>query len=404
MADSTRGDVLLPGRGTSRLLEVVQELSLARDLASIMKIVRSAARELAGSDGATFVLRDGDNCHYADEDAIEPLWKGRRFPMEACISGWAMTHREAVVLEDIYADPRIPADAYRPTFVKSLVMVPIRKLSPVGAIGNYWSRPTRPADDTIALLQALADSTSIAMENVELLSTLERRVAERTTELEAANQELAAFSYAVSHDLRAPLRAILAFGEILREEHADALGEGRQHLDRIQHAATKMGALITDLLRLSTATAGELRRDTFDLDAVAREVVADLARAEPARQVDVTIASPLPAYGDHRLVRAVLVNLIGNAWKFSSKTPHPVIEIGERDGAFFVRDNGAGFNPAYAAKLFVPFQRLHSAAEFEGTGIGLATVQRVVNRHGGKIWAESQPGAGATFYFTLAGG
>lgn len=393
---------MTPHRGTIRLLEVVQELSLARDLETIMRIVRTAARELAGSDGATFVLRDGDNCHYADEDAIEPLWKGLKFPIDACISGWAMKHREAVLLEDIYADPRIPTDAYRPTFVKSLVMVPIRRLSPVGAIGNYWSTHHKADDETIEILQALADSTSVAMENVELVSTLERRVAERTAELEAANKELESFSYAVSHDLRAPLRTIASFGEILRQEHAGALGEGKEHLERITGATAKMNALITDLLRLSTASSGELLRDTFELDAIAREVVRDLAAADPDREVAVTIASPMTAYGDARLVRAVLVNLIGNAWKFSSKKPAPAIEIGMAGGAFFVRDNGAGFNPAYASRLFTPFQRLHSAADFDGTGIGLATVQRVINRHGGKIWAEGKPGGGATFYFTLA--
>lgn len=149
-----------------RLVTLVQELSLARDLPSVMAIVRRGARELSGADGATFVLRDGDRCFYADEDAIEPLWKGQRFPMSACISGWSMLHREAVAIADIYADPRIPADAYRPTFVKSLVMVPIRQLEPIGAIGTYWASPHAATDAQVRVLSALADSTSIAIENV----------------------------------------------------------------------------------------------------------------------------------------------------------------------------------------------------------------------------------------------
>jgi hypothetical protein len=173
-------------------VEVVQRLSLARDIPTIQDIVRRAARQLTGADGATFVLRDGDRCYYADEDAIAPLWKGQRFPMSACISGWAMLNRRPAVIPDIYADDRIPHDAYRPTFVMSLAMVPIRTLDPVGAIGNYWARPHQATPEEVALLQALADTTAVAMENVRVFAELEERVRARTAELEAANQQLAA--------------------------------------------------------------------------------------------------------------------------------------------------------------------------------------------------------------------
>ena len=176
----------------SRLVDVVQEVSLTRSLAALMQVVRSEARRLTGADGATFVLRDGDRCYYADEDAIAPLWKGLRFPLEACISGWVMLHREPAVIPDIYADPRIPAEAYRPTFVKSLAMVPIRTKAPVGAIGNYWAEPRQPTDREVKLLQALADSTAVAMENIQLYEGLEQRVAERTRDLEQRNAELTA--------------------------------------------------------------------------------------------------------------------------------------------------------------------------------------------------------------------
>jgi diguanylate cyclase (GGDEF)-like protein len=152
--------------------------------------VRKAARELTGCDGATFVLRDNGKCHYADEDAIEPLWKGSRFPMEMCISGWAMLNKQPAVIPDIYVDPRIPHAAYRPTFVKSLVMVPIRQLDPIGAIGNYWAEHRQPTDEEVRLLQALADSASIAMENVQVYAELEARVKARTAELEKANAEI----------------------------------------------------------------------------------------------------------------------------------------------------------------------------------------------------------------------
>lgn len=156
-----------------RLLQAVQELSLARNLSDIQEIVRTSARALSGADGATFVLRDDDNCYYADEDAIAPLWKGSRFPLTSRVSGWAMPNRDAAVIPDIYRDHRIPHTLYRPTFVKSLVMVPIRRLDPIGAIGNYWAYHHRPTEQEVRLLQALADSTSIALENVQIYAELE---------------------------------------------------------------------------------------------------------------------------------------------------------------------------------------------------------------------------------------
>ena len=180
--------------GMERLIGAVQELSLARDLATIQRIVRAAARELTGADGATFVLRDNGYCYYADENAISPLWKGKRFPMEACISGWAMLNRKPAVIEDIYQDARIPHEAYRPTFVKSLAMVPIRTLDPVGAIGNYWATMREPREQEVRLLQALADSTAVAMENVQVYRELEQRVEARTAELQAANEEIRTLS------------------------------------------------------------------------------------------------------------------------------------------------------------------------------------------------------------------
>ncbi len=186
-ADGTQPDYV---RGMARLLQAVQELSLARSLEEIQRIVRTAARELTGCDGATFVLRDNGKCYYVDEDAIAPLWKGSRFPMEVCISGWAMLNREAAVIPNIYADARVPQAAYRPTFVKSLVMVPIRTLDPVGAIGNYWAHERTPSAQEVSLLQALADSTSVAMENVGVYAELEQRVRDRTTALQQANEEI----------------------------------------------------------------------------------------------------------------------------------------------------------------------------------------------------------------------
>ncbi len=235
---------------------------------------------------------------------------------------------------------------------------------------------------------------------------LEQRVAERTIQLEAANRELEAFSYSVSHDLRAPLRGIDGFSQALLEDYADTLDDqGRDYLRRVRSATQRMAGLIDDLLNLSRITRSELRREEVDLSAQAHSVVEQLRQAQPERQVEFHIADGLTAQGDSRLLRIALENLIGNAWKFTGKTADAMIEFGlTRDGdedIYFVRDNGAGFDMAYAGKLFGAFQRLHDVREFEGTGIGLATVQRIIRRHGGRVWAEGEPGRGATFHFTL---
>ena len=393
-------------RGMERLVTAVQELSLARDLAGVQAVVRHAAREMTGADGATFVLRDGDMCHYADEEAIAPLWKGQRFPMSSCISGWAMLNREAAVIEDIYADPRIPHDAYRPTFVKSLAMVPIRTLDPIGAIGNYWAKPHLPTAEEVKLLRALADATSVALENVRVYAELERRVEERTAALEEVNKELETFSYSVSHDLRGPLRSIGGFSQLVLDDYGPKLDEnGKRFLGYIHAATQRMAELIDDLLKLSRVNRTPLKRDSLRLDLLAWEVVTDLETREPERQCSVEIAPDLATRGDPRLAKVLLENLIGNAWKFTGKRADARISVGRetRQGSpvFYVRDNGAGFDMRYADKLFTPFHRLHGESEFPGNGIGLATVHRIVTRHGGRIWAEAGEGKGATFYFTL---
>jgi len=227
-------------------------------------------------------------------------------------------------------------------------------------------------------------------------------------ELEAKNEELESFSYSVAHDLRAPLRAIDGFGLALIEDYADKLDEeGKQYLSYVRESAQQMARLIDDLLALSRVTRGEFKRAPNDLTAIARAVAARLARANPDRKVEVMIADGLAVEGDERLLTIAFENLLGNAWKFTAKEAVARIEVGVIAGerrTFFVRDNGAGFDMTYASKLFGMFQRLHANAEFEGTGIGLATVQRVVRRHSGAIWAEGAVGRGATFYFTLDGG
>ncbi len=227
-------------------------------------------------------------------------------------------------------------------------------------------------------------------------------------ELEAANKELESFSYSVSHDLRSPLRGIDGFSRTLAEDYASQLDErGRNYLQRIRAATQRMGQLIDDLLELARLTRSEMRRVPLDLSALARSVADELRQTQPERAVELLIAPDLRASADPTLLRVVLLNLLGNAWKFTGKQPRARIEVGTvvHDGqpVFFVRDDGAGFDMTYADKLFGPFQRLHGQREFEGTGVGLATVNRIIHRHGGRVWGESQPGQGATFYFTLPG-
>lgn len=235
---------------------------------------------------------------------------------------------------------------------------------------------------------------------------LEERVAERTQELASTNKELEAFAYSVSHDLRAPLRAIDGFSQALLEDCAERLDlAGKDHLLRVRRAAQRMSALIDDMLNLSRVTRSPIRREPLDLSAMAKSIVEELRCADPARKVECEIEEGLAATGDFQLLRAALDNLLRNSWKYTSSHATAKIEFGKRQGngksAFFVRDDGAGFDPCHAARLFGAFQRLHTEAEFPGTGVGLATVQRIVHRHGGEIWAEGAVEKGATFYFTL---
>jgi PAS domain S-box-containing protein len=225
-------------------------------------------------------------------------------------------------------------------------------------------------------------------------------------QLEVVNKELEAFSYSVSHDLRAPLRSIDGFSSALMEDYADKLdAQGLSHLKRIRAATQRMAQLIDDLLKLARVSRSEMRTEAVDLSAIANGILAEWRKAEPSRQVECVVQNAMVGHGDQRLLSLVLENLLGNAWKFTSKTPRAKIEFAAsaQDGekVYFVRDNGAGFDMAYAEKLFGAFQRLHTAADFPGIGVGLATVQRIVHRHGGRVLANGAEGKGATFSFTL---
>lgn len=240
----------------------------------------------------------------------------------------------------------------------------------------------------------------------ELNETLELKVAERTKQLEVANKELESFSYSVSHDLRAPLRGIAGFTQILKDNYGSTLDEkAQEYLSRVLAATDRMGVLIDDMLALSRVTRNDFTPQQIDLRVLARGIVENLRHSSPDREVEIIISEGMTTQGDPRLLTILLENLLGNAWKFTSKVPHARIELSsETDGddrIFCLRDNGAGFDLRYADKIFAPFHRLHTVTEFPGTGIGLAIVQRIVHRHGGRIWAEGEVGRGATFHFTI---
>lgn len=387
-----------------RLVGVVQELSQARDIDAITAIVRSAARRLTGADGATFVLRDCDQCYYADEDAISPLWKGRRFPMSACISGWVMLHGRSTVIEDIYSDARIPADAYRPTFVKSLAMVPIRRNAPIGAIGNYWATQRQPTEEEVAILQALADTTSVALENAQLYAELQAKVQtlqERERRIHEQRDALEVFTRALAHDLKEPVRAIRSFAELMAQcDPSSAKAQG--YFQHIRNAAERMSMLI-DTVFLYTQLDDPvcLAKERCDMGQVLEAVQENLQRLICERRAVISSDRLPEVDANPAQMLQVVQHLIANALHHgkAAVTVHIGAEEVAEGWRFSVRDDGPGIAPAYLEKIFVPFKRL--ANKEERAGLGLAICRKILDLHGGRIWCASEPGQGAVFFFTL---
>ena len=284
----------------------------------------------------------------------------------------------------------------------------------VGAV-DYLVKPVVPefVRSKVAVFVELAKKTELLRRQAQLLQESEQEArelaetrAELVRDLEHKNRELESFSYAVSHDLRAPLRRIESFGRAVQESQAARLDDaGRRYLDRVREASRQMSQLIDDVLYLARVTRAEMREQELDLSALVTLLLDRMLEAEPGRQVEIKVRPGVTVTADGQLLRIAVENLLENAWKFTSKTPAARIEFGVTNMAgeptYFVRDNGAGFDMAYADRLFGPFQRLHSSSEFPGTGIGLATVQRIIHRHGGRVWAEGMPGQGATLHFTI---
>lgn len=307
----------------------------------------------------------------------------------------------------LLADRTAESSKARSVVVWTFVAASLLAVLLLGATAELAIRAVR---DRQSLVHSEAE-IRVLNEQLRLTNTsLEERVEQRTRELANTNQELEAFSYSVSHDLRAPLRTIDGFSLALSEDYADKLDEaGRDYITRVRGGVQRMGTLIDSLLQLSRVTRSDLQSERVDLSQVATLVFGELEALEPTRSVEFVAQPGVLVVGDSRLLRITLENLIGNAWKFTSKTPGALIQFGSQPGTgeyhgttvYFVRDNGAGFDMQYVDRLFTAFQRLHGDREFKGSGIGLATVSRIIRRHHGSIWAEGQIGRGATFYFTL---
>ncbi|ESQ83715.1 hypothetical protein AEAC466_11960 [Asticcacaulis sp. AC466] len=391
-------------RAMEYLVGVVQALSQARDVGEVAVIVRNAARNLTGADGATFVLRDGNACYYADENAIAPLWKGKRFPMEMCVSGWVMLNRQAVTIPDIYQDARVPTEAYRPTFVKSLAMVPIRREAPIGAIGNYWAVNRTPTSEEMAILQALADTTSVALENIQLYDTLREKVKAleaQQARIQAQHETLEVFTRALAHDLREPVRTVRSFSDLIVE--GGGTPETRpDYFDFIRKAADRMAMLIdTVFLYTQLDDPSRLVRKPCDMNDVVQAAKENLAHLIIERGAGVTydILPKLSAHPTHMM--QVLQNLIANAIHHGPEgvKVHISAEQGEDGWQFSVLDDGPGIAANDTTRIFQPFKRLNQNEE--GAGLGLSLCRKIVGLHGGRIWCESTVGKGAKFIFTL---
>jgi signal transduction histidine kinase len=385
-----------------RLVIAVQELSHARDIDSVAAIVRRAARELTGADGATFVLKDGDKCFYADENAISPLWKGQRFPLQHCVSGWVMHHKEPAIIEDIYKDQRVPIDAYRPTFVKSMAMVPIRKDNPIGAIGNYWAKNRRPTRDEIEILQALADVTAVAIENANLDAQLKKKI----EALENSNMALSRFAWISSHDLKAPLRAIDNISQWIVESIDNRqYQEAKEHVKIMQGRVQRMERLLKDILEYAQI---EYILDPYKegervSGAQLLQDVIDLANVPQGFTIEVN-----PAFKKFSLPRMplqqVFSNLVNNAISHNDKKTGGMVTVDGEEAdnhyIFTVSDNGPGIAAEYHDKIFEMFQVLKSRDVHEGSGMGLALVKKILNVYGSDITVNSVVGRGSVFKFT----
>ncbi len=392
----------------ARLLRVAHDLSFARDLATVVVTARKAARELTGADGVTIVLRSGNECYYADEDAIAPLWKGRRFPLEACVSGWVMTQNLAAVIADIYADSRVPHDVYQPTFVKSLAMVPVGAPEAIAAIGAYWAVHHEATEDEVGAMTLLADNIALALRNVELydeLSVALRREKDARRVAEAATASKDEFLTLVAHELRQPLHASLA---ALRMMSTGTTVESGEHARSVvERQLTQMTRLVEELLESARIVRGHVHLNVavFDVRGTI-ERAAESARALIAERQHEFVVSlpeePVIVQADAASLEQVFSNLLSNAAKYTDPGGRITLSLAvdQNFANITVSDTGRGIDPAAISTIFNLFAR--AASDVRGFGVGLAATRRLVELHGGTIQARSDGvGRGAQFRVSL---
>ena len=396
------------------LLDTVTALASARDEGGVCNIVRRAARALTGADGVTFVLRRGSHCYYAEEDAIGPLWKGRQFPMDTCISGWAMLHRQHVVIPDIYSDDRIPHDAYRPTFVKSLVMVPVRREDPIAAIGAYWAKYHEATPLEVGLLQNLADAAALALHNVQLDANLKAALSherDARESAESASRLKDEFLALLSHELRTPLHVINNWLWQLKQGKTISPMILTRALEVIERNTALQARLVDDLLDVSRAAAGKMSIDSqlLDLGSLCTSVVelSQPAATDKSIALSFLVQESSKIWGDPDRLHQVLNNVVSNAIKFSSKGGRVDVTVARNgpSACVMIRDEGEGVSPEFLPHMFDRFRQADAGMTRRqgGLGLGLTIVREIMSLHGGTVRAESAgKSLGTTIYLEFA--
>lgn len=386
------------------LSEVIQSLSLAKTHDEVFSLVSKAAQNLVGAQGAAFILRDkNDQCYYTDEVSIAPLWKGQRFPMNYCISGWAMRHKEAVAISDIYSDPRIPVDAYLSTYIKSLAMIPIRVENPMGAIGTYWSEKHQTSEEELKLLTALANSTATALENIQLLSDLKEANTELTNSLRAKDE----FLSLASHELRTPLTAVKLQLEFLQKQlstNKEKMSE--ESINMPLQRITNLSDLIEELLDVSTIRLDRLTiaRTEFDISKVIKTI---LERFKPQFEkaqctAQINIEENIMGTWDQKRIEQIITHLLSNVIKHASKSKISFTVKRLRDKVnISIEDTGPGIPKDIQTRMFERFERASSYMHVSGLGLGLYITKKLVDAHQGNLFLVSNETDGTKIIIDL---